>query len=52
MGDKKKSSLEEIDEKDDESLGYTEDSISMGASINFGLTQTKANFGDKLNNLA
>ena len=55
MGEKKVSTLEDIDERDDdenESLAYTNDSASMGRSINFKLTQTKKNLGDKLNHLA
>jgi len=52
MGEKKPSTLEEIDERDDdESLAYTNDSVSMAGSINFKLTQTKRNLGGKLNNL-
>jgi len=58
MEEKKVTSLEEIDERDDdndndtESLTYTNDSVSMGSSIKFRLTQTKRNLGEKLNNLS
>ena len=39
MGEKKQNTLEEIDERDDdESLAYTNDSVSLAGSINFRLT--------------
>ena len=55
MGERKKSNnvLADIDERDDddkESLTYTNDTMSMGASINFGLT--KMNLAENLEDLA